>query len=88
MLGNMTGWHVVILLALVLLLFGAAKLPALARSVGQSARIFKGEITAMKTPDAAPAAAATADAAAPEAVAATAVAQSPATRTAPDLTAR
>lgn len=44
MLGNLTGWHAVIILAVILLLFGAAKLPALARSVGQSMRIFKNEI--------------------------------------------
>ena len=34
MLQNLTGWHAIIILALVLLLFGAAKLPALAKSVG------------------------------------------------------
>ncbi|HKP08693.1 MAG TPA: twin-arginine translocase TatA/TatE family subunit [Microbacterium sp.] len=43
-MGNLTGWHALILLAVILLLFGAAKLPALAKSVGQSARIFKSEI--------------------------------------------
>lgn len=44
MLGNLTGWHALIVLAVILLLFGATKLPALARSVGQSAKIFKKEI--------------------------------------------
>ncbi len=44
MLGNLTGWHLIIILAVVLLLFGAAKLPALAKSVGQSAKIFKNEM--------------------------------------------
>lgn len=48
MLHGLTGWHFLIILAAILLLFGAAKLPALARSVGQSARAFKGEIRAMK----------------------------------------
>lgn len=48
MLGNLTGWHMLILLAVVLLIFGAAKLPALAKSMGQSARVFKGEMRAMK----------------------------------------
>lgn len=48
------GWpHLLIILAVVLLLFGAAKLPALAKSVGQSARVFKGEMKAMKEDDAA-----------------------------------
>jgi len=52
MLGNLNGWHLLILLAVILLLFGAAKLPALAKSVGQSARVFKGEMKAMKDEDA------------------------------------
>ncbi|MEU1970297.1 Sec-independent protein translocase subunit TatA [Microbacterium sp. NPDC019599] len=52
MLGNLNGWHLLILLAVILLLFGAAKLPALAKSVGQSARVFKGEMKAMKDDDA------------------------------------
>ncbi|GAA1988275.1 Sec-independent protein translocase subunit TatA [Microbacterium pumilum] len=51
MLGNLTGWHLLILLAVILLLFGAAKLPALAKSMGQSARVFKGEMKAMKEDD-------------------------------------
>ena len=46
------GWpHLLIILAVILLLFGAAKLPALAKSVGQSARVFKGEMKAMKDDD-------------------------------------
>lgn len=49
MLGNAFGWpHLLIILAVILLLFGAAKLPALAKSVGQSARVFRGEMKAMK----------------------------------------
>lgn len=43
-MANLTGWHALILLIVVVLLFGAARLPALAKSVGQSARIFKGEV--------------------------------------------
>jgi sec-independent protein translocase protein TatA len=48
----MQGWHLLIVLAVILLLFGAAKLPALAKSMGQSARVFKGEMKAMKDEDA------------------------------------
>lgn len=44
MLGNLTGWHLVIILVIVLLLFGATRLPALTRSIGQSVRIFKKEV--------------------------------------------
>lgn len=45
MLRNFTGWHALIVFGVVLLLFGAAKLPALAKSVGQSMRILKTEIS-------------------------------------------
>lgn len=48
MLGNLTGWHALILLVVILLLFGAPKLPALARSLGQSMKIFRSEV---KNPD-------------------------------------
>ncbi len=48
MLGGLTGWHLLIILAVILLLFGAPKLPGLARSIGQSMRIFKGEVDEMK----------------------------------------
>ncbi|UFS60384.1 Sec-independent protein translocase subunit TatA [Subtercola endophyticus] len=51
MLGNLQGWHLIVILAIVLLLFGAPKLPGLARSVGQSMRIFKSEVKTMKTDD-------------------------------------
>ena len=44
MLANLNGWHAVIVLAVVLLLFGAPKIPMLARSLGQSLKIFKNEI--------------------------------------------
>ncbi len=51
MLQVFTCWHALILLAIVLLLFGATKLPALARSVGQSMKAFRSE---MKTDDSKP----------------------------------
>jgi sec-independent protein translocase protein TatA len=44
MLSNLTGWHVVIVLGIVVLLFGATRLPALAKSVGQSMTILKKEM--------------------------------------------
>lgn len=44
MFANLTGWHLVIILVIVLLLFGATRLPALTRSIGQSVRIFKKEV--------------------------------------------
>jgi sec-independent protein translocase protein TatA len=50
MFQGFTGWHALILLAIILLLFGATKLPALAKSVGQSMKAFRSE---MKTDDSA-----------------------------------
>lgn len=50
MLSGLTGWHFLILLVIVLLLFGATKLPALAKSVGQSMKIFKNEVKADDKP--------------------------------------
>ena len=48
------GWtELIIVIFLVLLLFGANKLPDLARSMGRSARIFKSEVKEMKNDDAA-----------------------------------
>ncbi|HKT57182.1 MAG TPA: Sec-independent protein translocase subunit TatA [Microbacterium sp.] len=50
------GWpHLLLIFAVIVLLFGATKLPTLARSVGQSARAFKGEMKAMREDDTSPA---------------------------------
>jgi sec-independent protein translocase protein TatA len=43
-MAGLTGWHFLIILVVLLLLFGATKLPALAKSVGQSMKIFKNEV--------------------------------------------
>lgn len=53
---GLQGWHLAIIVILALLLFGAPKLPGLARSVGQSLRIFKSEVRQMKDDDKNPAA--------------------------------
>lgn len=44
MFGNLNGPTLVVILLIVLLLFGAPKLPALARSLGQSMKILKKEV--------------------------------------------
>jgi sec-independent protein translocase protein TatA len=54
MLNQLRGWEWLILVALVLLLFGAKRLPDSARSLGRSLRIFKAEtkgLTSTSTPD-------------------------------------
>lgn len=50
-MAGLQGWHIVIIVVLALILFGAPKLPGLARSLGQSMRIFKSEVRQMKDED-------------------------------------
>lgn len=45
------GWEWLIIAAVFMLLFGAKKLPEMARSIGQSARVFKGEMKGMQADD-------------------------------------
>jgi sec-independent protein translocase protein TatA len=47
--GSLSPWHWAILAVVVILLFGAKKLPDAARSLGKSMRIFKSEIREMQT---------------------------------------
>jgi sec-independent protein translocase protein TatA len=51
MLGNLRPTEIVLILVVILLLFGAKKLPDMARSLGKSARILKSEAKAMKKDD-------------------------------------
>jgi sec-independent protein translocase protein TatA len=46
---SLGGWEFVILIGILVLLFGAKRLPDMARSIGQSARVFKGEMKGMKS---------------------------------------
>ncbi|SKC71107.1 Sec-independent protein translocase subunit TatA [Krasilnikoviella flava] len=43
-MGMLKPWHIIVLVVVILLLFGARRLPDLARSVGQSLKIFKKEV--------------------------------------------
>lgn len=47
-MGAMSPTHWLIVLGVLVLLFGAKKLPDLARSVGQSTRVLKGEMRGLK----------------------------------------
>ena len=50
-IGMPQGWEWHIILAIVILVFGAAKLPELARGTGQALRIFKTETKGLKDDD-------------------------------------
>ena len=52
---NIGGLEILLILLVVLLLFGAKKLPELSRSLGRSARILKTETRALREDDAPPA---------------------------------
>ena len=45
MIGNLSGPTLIVILFIVLLLFGAPKLPALAKSLGQSMKILRKEVS-------------------------------------------
>ena len=47
-MGAMSPTHWLIVVGVLILLFGAKKLPQMARSVGQSARVFKGEMKGLR----------------------------------------
>ncbi|MEU9165555.1 Sec-independent protein translocase subunit TatA [Streptomyces sp. NPDC048424] len=47
-MGNLRGWEILVIVGVIILLFGAKKLPDMARSLGKSARILKSEAKAMK----------------------------------------
>jgi sec-independent protein translocase protein TatA len=47
-MGAMSPTHWLIVIGVLVVLFGAKKLPQMARSVGQSARVFKGEMKGLR----------------------------------------
>lgn len=51
-MGALRGWHIVVLLVVILLLFGAPKLPELARSIGKSLHILKDEAKSLTSDEA------------------------------------
>jgi sec-independent protein translocase protein TatA len=56
MFGKGIGWpEIILILAVVLLLFGAKRLPDTARGLGRSLRIFKAETKGLTDDDASPA---------------------------------
>ena len=49
--GLFEGWHLVILLVVIVLLFGAKRLPDASRAIGKSMRIFKSEVKELTNSD-------------------------------------
>ncbi len=45
------GWELVLVVLVIMVLFGAKRLPDASRSLGRSLRIFKGEMKGMKDDD-------------------------------------
>ncbi|MFE5550181.1 Sec-independent protein translocase subunit TatA [Streptomyces sp. NPDC056534] len=50
-MGRLGPTEIILILVVIILLFGARKLPDMARSLGKSARILKSEAKAMKSDD-------------------------------------
>ena len=44
-------WHMIVLLVLVLVVFGSGRLPDIAKSVGQSMKVFKKEVKELRDED-------------------------------------
>jgi sec-independent protein translocase protein TatA len=51
MIGTPQGWEWILIFLVILLLFGAAKLPDLARGTGRALRIFKAETKGLRDDD-------------------------------------
>jgi sec-independent protein translocase protein TatA len=49
--GLFAPWHIIILVVVLVLLFGATRLPRAAKSLGQSMRIFKSEVQGLSSDD-------------------------------------
>ena len=47
----MRPWHIVVLVIVVVLIFGANRLPDIAKSVGQSMKVFKKEMKDLREED-------------------------------------
>lgn len=81
---NLKGWEWLIIVALILLLFGAKRLPDAARGLGRSLRIFKAETKGLAEDGAKAKAEPTADAAPQSLPSAPSPAETPVADTSPD----
>nr|NLD40971.1 Sec-independent protein translocase subunit TatA [Actinomycetales bacterium] len=53
-MGKLSAWQIIILVVIVLVIFGSARLPQVAESLGKSLKIFKREVKELREDDAAP----------------------------------
>ncbi|MDP9807042.1 sec-independent protein translocase protein TatA [Trueperella bonasi] len=44
-------WHIIVLIVVIIIVFGSAKLPEITRSIGQSAKIMKKELRELQDDD-------------------------------------
>ena len=51
MIAGLTGVHLLVIVAVIVLIFGATKLPVFAKSLGQSAKILRSEMKSMHDDD-------------------------------------
>lgn len=51
---GLQAWHVIVLLVVIVLLFGANRLPGVAKSVGQSMKIFRNEMRDLRDDESKP----------------------------------
>lgn len=47
-MGRISAWQIIMLIVVILIVFGASRLPDIARSVGQSMKIFKREVQELR----------------------------------------
>jgi sec-independent protein translocase protein TatA len=50
-MGALKPWHIIVLVVVLMLLFGAKRMPDAARGLGRSLRIFKSEVKEMQKDD-------------------------------------
>ncbi|MDQ1531406.1 MAG: sec-independent protein translocase protein TatA [Microbacteriaceae bacterium] len=51
MIAGLTGFHLIVIVAVVALIFGGAKLPMFAKNLGQSAKILRREVRSLHDDD-------------------------------------
>ncbi len=50
-MGKMSAWQIILLVVIVLVVFGSARLPQVAESIGKSLKVFKREVKELREED-------------------------------------